>query len=135
MSMVFGTVEIPDLPEMPPTTAEHEGRMEKTVEPELEAETDKEMFKETEGAADEDLTETKAAMIDAVVQASLENSLFAVSSGAGSSRMTLGNETQVQTDTPSTDAQIDGATAQTGSPFYLHLFLYFFSPLDIFICI
>ena len=77
----------------------------------MEAETDEEMLKETEGAADEDLTETEAIMIDATVQASLANTLFVVSSRAGSSGVTLGTDVQGQTTTLGTDAQSDGATA------------------------
>ncbi|KAK4709760.1 hypothetical protein R3W88_004273 [Solanum pinnatisectum] len=67
VSMVFGTVKIPDVPEMPQTTTRHGDRAEQIVDPESETETDEEMHEETEGAADEDRTETEAIIIDDVV--------------------------------------------------------------------
>uniref|UniRef100_M1DUB0 Uncharacterized protein n=1 Tax=Solanum tuberosum TaxID=4113 RepID=M1DUB0_SOLTU len=67
--------------------------MEQTAEPESKAETDEEMFEETEEAADDDLAETEAAMIDAAVQASLAVSSRAGSSGA--SRRKVLNPTQL----------------------------------------
>uniref|UniRef100_M1DJX1 Polyprotein protein n=1 Tax=Solanum tuberosum TaxID=4113 RepID=M1DJX1_SOLTU len=67
MSMVFGMVEIPDVPEKPSATTRNEDRVERTAQPELEAETDEVMLKETVDAADKDLTETKAIIIYAVV--------------------------------------------------------------------
>uniref|UniRef100_M1DPY7 Polyprotein protein n=1 Tax=Solanum tuberosum TaxID=4113 RepID=M1DPY7_SOLTU len=109
--MVFGIVEIPNVPEIPPTTTGQEDRMKKTTDPVSEAETDAEMLKETEGATDDDLTETEAAMIDAAVQASLANTPFAVPSGAGPFEVTLGIETRDQIDSPGNDAQIDGDTS------------------------
>ncbi|KAK4721526.1 hypothetical protein R3W88_011759 [Solanum pinnatisectum] len=84
VSMVFGTVEIPDMLEMLQTTTRHGDRMKQIADLELEAETDEEMLKETEGAVHEDLTKTKAIMIDFAVQASLAP--VAGSSGAGPSR-------------------------------------------------
>uniref|UniRef100_M1DYC6 Polyprotein protein n=1 Tax=Solanum tuberosum TaxID=4113 RepID=M1DYC6_SOLTU len=74
MSMVFGTMEILDVPEMPPTTTENEYIMEQTAE--SEPDTDEGMLEETERATNEDLTETEEAMIDAVVQASMANTPF-----------------------------------------------------------
>uniref|UniRef100_M1DYE2 Polyprotein protein n=1 Tax=Solanum tuberosum TaxID=4113 RepID=M1DYE2_SOLTU len=94
MFMVFGTVEIPDVPEKPPTITGNEDRMEQTTE--SEPETDEEMLEDTEGAADEDLTETDAAMIDAVVQASLTNTPFVAFSGACPLEVTPGTDAQVQ---------------------------------------
>ncbi|KAK4717798.1 hypothetical protein R3W88_016136 [Solanum pinnatisectum] len=89
VSMVFGTVEIPDVPEMPQTITGHGYRAKQIVDPESEAETDEEMLEKTEGAADEDLTEMEAIRIDAVVQASLAP--VAGSSGAGPSRGHFGH--------------------------------------------
>uniref|UniRef100_M1DCH4 Polyprotein protein n=1 Tax=Solanum tuberosum TaxID=4113 RepID=M1DCH4_SOLTU len=88
-----------------------EDRVEKIVEPESEAETDEEMLEETVDAADEDLTETEAIMIDAAVQTSMANTHFVVSSGAGPSGVTQSTKARGQTDTPGTDTQTDGATA------------------------
>jgi len=65
ISMVFGTIEIPDVPEMPPASTGNEDRMEQTSK--FEPETDEEILEDTEGVADEDLTETEAAIIDAAV--------------------------------------------------------------------
>uniref|UniRef100_M1A3G0 Polyprotein protein n=1 Tax=Solanum tuberosum TaxID=4113 RepID=M1A3G0_SOLTU len=82
--------------EMPQTPTGHGDRAEQTTDPESEAETDEEKHDETEGAADEDLTETEAIMID-VVHASLAP--VAGFSGAGPSGVT-----------PGTEAQTDGGT-------------------------
>jgi len=49
MSMVFGTLEIPDVPKMPLTTTGHENRTEQAAAPESEVETVDEMLEETEG--------------------------------------------------------------------------------------
>ncbi|KAK4706897.1 hypothetical protein R3W88_033540 [Solanum pinnatisectum] len=64
MSMIFGTVEIPNVPKMPQTTTGHGNGIEHTANPELEAETDEEMF---EGAAVDDIAKTEEFMIDIVV--------------------------------------------------------------------
>uniref|UniRef100_M1DKE0 Polyprotein protein n=1 Tax=Solanum tuberosum TaxID=4113 RepID=M1DKE0_SOLTU len=73
-------------------TTGHGDRAEQTADPESEAETDEEMHEETEGVADEDLTETEAIMIDVVVQASLG---LVASSGAGPSGVTTITEAQI----------------------------------------
>ncbi|KAG5605948.1 hypothetical protein H5410_027440 [Solanum commersonii] len=73
-------MEIPDVLKMPQTTTGHGDRSKQITNPELEAETDEEMYEKTERAADEDMTETEAIMIDATVQASL--ALVARSYGA-----------------------------------------------------
>uniref|UniRef100_M1DZK1 Polyprotein protein n=1 Tax=Solanum tuberosum TaxID=4113 RepID=M1DZK1_SOLTU len=67
ISMVFGTVENLEVPEMLQTTTRNEDRVEQTAEPKSEAETDEEILEENKGAAEEDLTETEAIMIDATV--------------------------------------------------------------------
>uniref|UniRef100_M1DYP6 Polyprotein protein n=1 Tax=Solanum tuberosum TaxID=4113 RepID=M1DYP6_SOLTU len=111
MSMIFGTVEIPNVPEMPPTTTRDEVRVEKTADPKSEAEMDEEMFDVAEEVSYEGLTETEEAMIDAVVQNSLADTPLADPSGAGgTSELTPGTDVEVQITTPATDATTDGAT-------------------------
>uniref|UniRef100_M1DRL0 Integrase core domain containing protein n=1 Tax=Solanum tuberosum TaxID=4113 RepID=M1DRL0_SOLTU len=64
-------IAIPDMPEMPQTTTGHRDRAKQKTDPESEVESDEEIHEETEGAADEDLTETEAIMIDVAVHTSL----------------------------------------------------------------
>uniref|UniRef100_M1DFP9 Polyprotein protein n=1 Tax=Solanum tuberosum TaxID=4113 RepID=M1DFP9_SOLTU len=85
VSMVIGTVEIPDMPEFPQKINGHGGRTKKVADHESEAKTNEATHEETEGSADKDSTETDEIMIDVVVQASSEKSLAARSSGAGPS--------------------------------------------------
>uniref|UniRef100_M1DA64 Polyprotein protein n=1 Tax=Solanum tuberosum TaxID=4113 RepID=M1DA64_SOLTU len=104
MSMVFGTVEIPDVPVMPPATSRDGSRVEKIVDSESEAETDEEMIEGVEEASYKGLDETKEPMIEAVVQVSLaDTSLAGPSPAIVSSEATLGTDAQFQTDAPSTD--------------------------------
>lgn len=50
-------------------------------------------------------------MVDFVVQAFLADTLFVVSSGADTSEVTSGTDSQVHVDALGTDAQTDGTTA------------------------
>ncbi|XP_049406246.1 uncharacterized protein LOC125869884 [Solanum stenotomum] len=67
MSMSFGMVEIPDVPDMPPATAEDEIRVEEAADHESQVEIDKEMLEVAEEASYECLTETEEAMVDVAV--------------------------------------------------------------------
>uniref|UniRef100_M1DER7 Polyprotein protein n=1 Tax=Solanum tuberosum TaxID=4113 RepID=M1DER7_SOLTU len=77
MSMIFGMVQIADVPDMPSATTRDEVRVEEAADPESEAETDKEMLEVAEEVSYEGLTETEEAMIDAVVQTSLADTPLA----------------------------------------------------------
>jgi len=61
VSMIFGTVEFPYVPEIPQTITRHGDGIENAVDPESEAETDDEMF---EGAAADDIAKTEEIIID-----------------------------------------------------------------------
>uniref|UniRef100_M1DM34 Polyprotein protein n=1 Tax=Solanum tuberosum TaxID=4113 RepID=M1DM34_SOLTU len=81
VSMVFGIMEIPDMPEMPETINGHGGRAKQIADHDSKAKTDEDIHEETEGVADEDLTQTEEIMVDVVVQASLAP--VAVAGGTG----------------------------------------------------
>uniref|UniRef100_M1DHP3 Polyprotein protein n=1 Tax=Solanum tuberosum TaxID=4113 RepID=M1DHP3_SOLTU len=93
--MIFGTVEIPNELDMPLAITGDEVRVEQTIDLESEAETDEELLEVAEEASYEGLTETEEAMVDATVQASLEDTLLAAPSAATvSSYVTPGTEAE-----------------------------------------
>ncbi|XP_049394644.1 uncharacterized protein LOC125858917 [Solanum stenotomum] len=70
MYMIFGMVEIPDVPvepDMPSATPGDDVRTEDIVDPEFEAETEEKMLEVAKEASYEGLTDTEEAMIDAFV--------------------------------------------------------------------
>uniref|UniRef100_M1DPE7 Polyprotein protein n=1 Tax=Solanum tuberosum TaxID=4113 RepID=M1DPE7_SOLTU len=101
--MIFGTVEIPDVPielDMHAATTRDDVRVEEAVDPESEAETDEEIFEVVQEASYEGLTETDEAMVDAVVQASLVDTSMPTTVD-----VTPGTEAQDQSDVSDTDAR------------------------------
>ncbi|KAG5599684.1 hypothetical protein H5410_031054 [Solanum commersonii] len=109
--MIFGMVEISDVPNILSATTGDNVRVEEVVEPESEAETDEEILRVAEDVSYEGLTTTKEATIDATVQTSLANMPLADLSKDGDTvDVTPGTDTQVQSTTPSTNAPTDGAT-------------------------
>uniref|UniRef100_M1DSK0 Polyprotein protein n=1 Tax=Solanum tuberosum TaxID=4113 RepID=M1DSK0_SOLTU len=102
MSMIFGTVEIPDVSDMPPATTGDEIRVEEVADPESEAETDEEILEVAEEASYEG---TEEAMVDADVQASLADTPLASPIAAVvPSEVTPGTDAQVQMDAPGTES-------------------------------
>uniref|UniRef100_M1DB70 Polyprotein protein n=1 Tax=Solanum tuberosum TaxID=4113 RepID=M1DB70_SOLTU len=99
--MIFGTVEIPDMPaytDVPLATTGDEVRAEGVSATESEAETGEDQLGVDEEATYEGLTEVEEAMVQLVVQTSLRDITIANPCGASVE------------DAPSTDAPIDGAT-------------------------
>uniref|UniRef100_M1DSB2 Polyprotein protein n=1 Tax=Solanum tuberosum TaxID=4113 RepID=M1DSB2_SOLTU len=82
VSMIFGTIETPDMPEALLITTRHGDGREHIADPEPKAETDEEMFEEV---TVDDKADTEEIRINVVVHASLAKSSAAGSSGAGSS--------------------------------------------------
>jgi len=80
MSMIFGTVDIPDMPadmEVPLATIGEEVRAEGVVAAESEVETDKEQLSVDEEATYEGLTGVEEAMVQSAVQTSLRDTTLA----------------------------------------------------------
>uniref|UniRef100_M1DDD9 Polyprotein protein n=1 Tax=Solanum tuberosum TaxID=4113 RepID=M1DDD9_SOLTU len=99
------TVEILNVPDMPPSTTGDEVRVEEIADRESEAMTDEEILGVAEEALYEVLTETEEAMVHAVLQASLADTpLVDPSAATVPSKVTLGNDAQVQIEAPGTDA-------------------------------
>jgi len=100
MSIIFVTVEIPDMPadaDVPLTTTGDEVRVEEVVAAESEADTDEEQLGVDEESIFEGVIEVKEAMIDSTVQISLvDNTMVGCSIAA----------------TPGTDAQDQSVTLE-----------------------
>ncbi|KAG5580847.1 hypothetical protein H5410_051474, partial [Solanum commersonii] len=110
MSIIFGTMEISDVPvdpDMPPATTKDDVRAEEVADPESEVETDEEMLGVAEEVSYEDLTKTEEAMVDAVVQTSLADIPLANTSGSSVVDVTPGTDAYVQSDAPGTNALTD----------------------------
>uniref|UniRef100_M1DD14 Polyprotein protein n=1 Tax=Solanum tuberosum TaxID=4113 RepID=M1DD14_SOLTU len=102
MSMIFGMVEILDVPvkpDMPPATTGDDVIVEEAADPETDAETDEEILGVVVEASCEGLTETEEAMVDAVLQASLADTPLTYPSRPTTVDVTSG-----------TDALTNGAT-------------------------
>uniref|UniRef100_M1DXP7 Polyprotein protein n=1 Tax=Solanum tuberosum TaxID=4113 RepID=M1DXP7_SOLTU len=113
MSMIFETLEIPDMPtdtEIPLATTRDEVRVEEVDAAESEAETDEEQLGFDEEASYEGVTEIEEAMVDSVVQISLADTATADPSGVRTVDVTLGTDAQYQSVVPGTDTPTDGAT-------------------------
>ncbi|KAG5577030.1 hypothetical protein H5410_057164 [Solanum commersonii] len=114
MSMIFGTVEIPDVPvelDISPATTRDDVRAEKVADLESEAETDEEMLEGVEEASYEGLTQTEEAMVDATVQITLEDTPLAARSRPTTIKVTPSTDAQDQSVAPGTDSLTDGETA------------------------
>uniref|UniRef100_M1DPG1 Polyprotein protein n=1 Tax=Solanum tuberosum TaxID=4113 RepID=M1DPG1_SOLTU len=111
MSMIFGTVKIPDVPDMPPATTGDEVRVEEAIDPKSEAKMDKEMLEVAEEVSYEGLTETEEAMIDVVVHTSLADTQLADPSATTVPfEVTSSIDAQILSTIPGTDAQANGVT-------------------------
>uniref|UniRef100_M1DHC4 Polyprotein protein n=1 Tax=Solanum tuberosum TaxID=4113 RepID=M1DHC4_SOLTU len=116
MSMIFGTVEIPDdmdtdmssCSDMPPDTIRDEIRADEVVV-ESEAETDEEQLGVHEETTYEGLTKVKEAMVTSAVQTLFRETFMAGSSGA-SVAVTPGTDAQDQSVTLCIDTPINRAT-------------------------
>ncbi|KAG5571925.1 hypothetical protein H5410_061691 [Solanum commersonii] len=75
--MIYDIVKIPDASDMPPATTRNKVRVEEAADPESEAKSDEEMLEVAEDASYDGLNGTEEAMVDAVVQASLADTLLA----------------------------------------------------------
>jgi len=112
MSMIFGMVEIPDVPVdpvMPPTATIDDVQAKEVADPEFEAETDEEILEAVEEASYEGLTETDEAMVDAIMHISLTDAPLATPSGSTTVDVTPG--TDDQSDATDIDASTNGGTA------------------------
>uniref|UniRef100_M1DEC7 Polyprotein protein n=1 Tax=Solanum tuberosum TaxID=4113 RepID=M1DEC7_SOLTU len=95
MLMIFGTVEIPNVPVdsyMPPATIGDEVHTEEVAAAESEAETDEEQLGVDEEASYEGLTEVDEAMVDAAVQISLADTPMADPTGPIITNVTPGTD-------------------------------------------
>ncbi|WMV08901.1 hypothetical protein MTR67_002286 [Solanum verrucosum] len=111
ISMIFGTVEILDLPEMHSATIEDEVTIEETVDAVSEDKTDDEMLEVAEEVSYEGLTEIEEAMIDVAVQTSLVDTPLVDPSGVGiPSKVSPGTNAQAPSTTPGTNAPTDSET-------------------------
>ncbi|KAG5599054.1 hypothetical protein H5410_030424 [Solanum commersonii] len=109
--MSFEMVEIPHVPDIPPTTTGDEVRVDEAADIESEVETDDEIMGVAEEVSYEGLTKTEEAMINAVVQTSLANTpLDDPNAAIVPSEVTPSIDAQVQIDAPGTDAPTDGVT-------------------------
>uniref|UniRef100_M1DRZ8 Polyprotein protein n=1 Tax=Solanum tuberosum TaxID=4113 RepID=M1DRZ8_SOLTU len=112
MSMIFGTMEIPDMPtdsHVPPATTEDEVQADEVAATESEADTHKEQLGVYQETTLESLTEIDEAMVQSAVQISLADTSMAGSSGANIA-VTLSSDAQDQSAAPGIGAPIDGAT-------------------------
>uniref|UniRef100_M1DKS5 Polyprotein protein n=1 Tax=Solanum tuberosum TaxID=4113 RepID=M1DKS5_SOLTU len=95
MSMIFRTVQIPDMPidtDVPPATTRDKVGAEELDAAESEAENDEEHIGVDEEATYEGLTEVEEAMVDSAVHISLAEKPMVDPSGAGTADVTPGTD-------------------------------------------